>query len=264
MLRTDIPVELIRDGVYIIREPNGTNCYLIVGSEKAMLIDCGVGFSDIKGAVKKITDLPLVVVITHGHVDHFGGSWQFPEIYLHKDDCKRLNDIQRTYFLRKIFLKGAQGADETHVSYGEFKDKPKPKIIKLNGGETFDLGNKLIRIYHTVGHTWGSVAVTDETDGIIFSGDNVCDALWMMLPGASSIEEWLPSCEWLYEMSKSYDVYWGHRKEKLETDYIRQVMIWGREILALYPENDKISKFKQYPERSDGIIFRTGNVRRKG
>lgn len=263
MLRTDIEAVNITDGVYLLKEPNGTNCYLVVGSHKAMLIDCGLGFSDMKGAVEKITRLPLTVVITHGHVDHFGGAWQFPEIYLHKDDCKLLNDIQRSYLIRKMFLKGAQGAAETKVSFAEFKNKPKPKIVKLNGDERFDLGGKLIRIRHTVGHTWGSVAVIDETDKIISSGDNVCDALWMMLPGSSSIEEWLPSAEWLYEMSKSYSVYWGHRTPKLETQYILQVINWGREILALYKTNSKFSKIRQYPERSDGIIFRTGNVRKK-
>lgn len=263
MLRTDIPVELIRDGVYIIREPNGTNCYLVVGSERAMLIDCGVGFCDIKGAVRKITGLPLIVIITHGHVDHFGGYRQFEKIYLHKEDCRFINDIQRSYALRKAFLKGAQGAAETKASRNDFKGKANTEIVPLDGSEEFDLGGKIIGLHHTVGHTRGSIAVIDETDKIVFSGDNVCDALWMMLPGASSIEEWLPSCEWLYEMSKSYDIYWGHRKEKLETDYIRQIMAWGREILALYPENKKLSRIKQYPERSDGIIFRTGNVHKK-
>ncbi len=263
MLRSDITDETIKDGVFILKEPNGTNCYLVVGSERAMLIDCGLGFSDIKSTVENLTNLPYYVVITHGHVDHFGGAWQFGKIYLHKDDCARLNDIQRSYIMRKLFLKGAQGSDTTKVSFKEFANKPKPEIIRMNGDEVFDLGSKIIRIHHTPGHTRGSVALIDETDSIIFSGDNVCDALWMMLPGATSIEEWIPSCEWLYEMSKKYSVYWGHRREKLETDYIRQVLQWGREILALYKQNSKISKIAQYPDRSDGIIFRTGNVYKK-
>lgn len=263
MLRTDIESVKIKDGVYLLKDPNGTNCYLVLGSEKAMLIDCGLGFCDMKGAVRKITDLPIVAVMTHGHVDHIGGAWQFDEIYLHKDDCRLINDIQRSYIMRKLFLKGAEGAKDTHVSFAEFCNKPKPKIIKLNGDEVFDLGSKEIKLHHTAGHTWGSIALVDEADGIVFSGDNVCDALWMMLPGTASLEEWLPGAEWLYEMSLKYDVYWGHRVPKLKSDYISQVIGWGKEILSIYKKNAKISKITQYPDRKDGIIFRTGNVHKK-
>lgn len=264
MFRTDIDVEKIADGVFWLKDPNEVYCYLIVGKNEAMLIDCGLGFSDIKGAVRKLTQLPLKVVITHGHVDHFGGAWQFPQIYVHKDDCRLLNDIQRSYALRKLFLKAGNTAKDTPVSFSEFGNKPKPEIIRMNGNESFDLGDKYVTVHHTPGHTFGSVAVIDETDKIIFSGDNVCDALWLMLPGTASVEEWLSSAQWLYEMSKEYAVYWGHRSGKLESDYIKQVVIWGREILALYKKNDRISKFRQYPERSDGIIFRTGNIYKKG
>lgn len=34
----------------------------------------------IAGAVKEITDLPLLVIASHGHFDHIGGSWQFEKI----------------------------------------------------------------------------------------------------------------------------------------------------------------------------------------
>ncbi len=263
-MRKDLPVEKIKDGIYRLNEFDGTNCYLVIGSEKAMLIDCGTGFCDLKGAVKEITDLPLIVAATHGHVDHIGGMGQFESIYIHKDDCKKINEIQQSLFMRKLFTLSNKAVIENGFSAKDvFKPEFNTKIIKMNGSEVFRLGGKTVRVRHTPGHSLGSVAFIVDEDKIIFSGDNVCDALWMMLPGSTSIEEWLPSAQWLYEMSADYDVYWGHRTPKLQKEYIRQVIIWGKEITALYGRNAKISKITQYPKRPDGIIFRTGNIFKK-
>ena len=40
--RTDYTVEEIKRGIYKINEFNISNSYLILGNEKALLIDCGV------------------------------------------------------------------------------------------------------------------------------------------------------------------------------------------------------------------------------
>ncbi len=259
-----LPVKKICEGVYLLDEFGGTNCYLVVGDIKALLIDCGTGFADLRGTVESITDLPIEVIATHGHVDHIGGAGAFERIYIHKDDTAFINRIQFTVLLRKIFTSGAGDAKRQGVKVSDVrKGRYKTEFIPIDDGFSLDLGGKEIKIKHTPGHTKGSIAIIDETDKIVFSGDNVCDALWMFLPGSTSIEEWLPSAEWLYEMSKTYDVYWGHRKAKLETDYILQVINWGKEIMAFSKKNAFPSKKKQYPDREDGIIYMTGKVFKK-
>ena len=42
-----------------------------------MLIDTGYGYGNLKQVVKSITDKPLYIVNTHGHVDHTSGNAQF-------------------------------------------------------------------------------------------------------------------------------------------------------------------------------------------
>ena len=69
-MRSDLPVTKLAENVYLLNEFDGTNCYLVVGSEKALLIDCGTGFCDIRGAAEKLTDLPIILAATHGHGDH--------------------------------------------------------------------------------------------------------------------------------------------------------------------------------------------------
>ena len=241
-MRSDLPVTKLAENVYLLNEFDGTNCYLVVGSEKALLIDCGTGFCDIRGAAEKLTDLPIILAATHGHGDHIGGAGQF-----------------RKAFLASNAPVKSHGFKTSDVKPGKYKTK----IIPMDDGHIFDLGGKTVRVRHTPGHSHGSVAFIDEQDKIIFSGDNVCDALWMQLPGVTSIEEWLPSAQWLYDMSADYRIFWGHRVPQLEREYIAQVITWGKEIMAKSRSNSKLPKITQYPNRPDGIIYRTDRVFRK-
>lgn len=262
--RNDMPIEKLSENVYRLNEFDGTNCYLIEGEKKALLIDCGTGFCDIRGCAEKITDKPIILAATHGHGDHIGGLGQFEKLYMHKDDISAVNLIQKTYFARfMVTLFNKPVRDNGFSPFDIMKNKYKTKIVPIDDGYVFDLGGKIIRVHHTPGHSRGSVAYIDETDKIIFSGDNVCDALWMHLPGATSIEEWLPSAKWLYDMSSEYEVYWGHRVAHLSKEYIGTVIGWGEEILKTQKKNAVISKTVQYPNQADGIIYKTGNVYKK-
>lgn len=260
-----MPFERIADGVYLINEYGGVNCYLVTGEKGALLIDCGTGTGDFKRTVGKITDLPLNVLATHGHVDHIGGADQFPFVFVHRDDCRFINKLQTSLILRKLFVAAngemkKNGISARDVKRGDFK----PKLIPVNDNFTIDLGSKLITVKHTKGHTAGSIAVIDEKDNIIFSGDNVCDALWMHMPGSVSLEEWLPGAQWLYEMSLQYHIYWGHRTPQLQSDYILQVINWGKEIISSHKRNSFFARTKQYPLREDGIIYKTNKVFKRG
>ena len=66
---------------------------MIVGTEKAMLIDTGYDYGDLKRVVKSITEKPLYIVNTHGHVDHTSANALFDEkVYIHPKNmelCRR-------------------------------------------------------------------------------------------------------------------------------------------------------------------------------
>ena len=263
-LRCDLPTEEIADGVYWLNEFEGTNCYLIVGEERALLIDSGTGFCDLRRCCENITDKPITLALTHGHVDHFGGAGQFEEAYLHPFDMRKANEFQKKRIVRQAFLVYSNahplGFKASDVFKPEFRTKYKP----MTDGKVFDLGGKTVRVKHTPGHSLGSVSFIDETDKIVFCGDNMCDMLWLFTPGCTSVEEWLPSAQWIYEMSQTHRVFWGHRKPELSREYIGQVLSWGKEILKISGgKNARFSKITQYPKQPDGIFYRTGNVYKK-
>lgn len=51
-----------------------------------MLIDTGMGFLPLLMIVEKLTELLVNVILTHGHIDHTGGTAQFSEVHLHEAD----------------------------------------------------------------------------------------------------------------------------------------------------------------------------------
>lgn len=263
-MRSDLPVKEIAPQVYWINEFEGTNCYLIVGEEKALLIDSGTGFCDLRKCCENLTDKPIILALTHGHVDHFGGAGQFKEAYLHPLDMNKFNDFQKKKFVRQAFLVYSNAHKLGFKAKDVFDPEFDTKYIPMKDGHVFDLGGKVISVKHTPGHSAGSVSFIDEADKIVFCGDNMCDAVWLFTPGSTSIEEWIPSAEWLYKMSQDYRIFWGHRKPELSHEYIGTVLGWGKELLKVSGgKNAKLSKIAQYPEQSDGIMYRTGHVYKK-
>ena len=62
------------------RHDENTTVSLIVGPEKAVLIDTGCGIGNLRKVVAEVTDKPVMVINTHTHLDHLGSNRQFDEI----------------------------------------------------------------------------------------------------------------------------------------------------------------------------------------
>ena len=84
------------DEIYHIWEPAGVASSLIIGKKKALLIDTGYGYGDLKAVVESLTDLPVQVVNTHCHLDHAGGNYQFQnkEEKIYHTECLSQRDIK--------------------------------------------------------------------------------------------------------------------------------------------------------------------------
>ena len=138
--------------------------YLLIGSDKALLIDTGA-VADPKAMplAKTILELlpekdhkklPLLVAHTHRHLDHRAGDPQF----------EALPSVQ----IVPIDLQGVQ-------SFFGFTDWP-------NGITYVDLGDRIVDVIPTPGHNETHVAFYDGKTGILFSGD-------FLLPGRLLIDD---------------------------------------------------------------------------
>ena len=87
-------IEQIDAATYIISEYRHweeTHCYLLEGTERALLIDTGLGICDISEIVSQITRKPVTAIATHIHWDHIGGHKYYSDFYAHKAELKWLD-----------------------------------------------------------------------------------------------------------------------------------------------------------------------------
>ena len=103
----------IAENIYHIYEPGNVYTTLIIGEEKALLIDTGYGFGDLAAFVRTLTDKPLEVVLTHGHTDHCGGNYEFPTVYMNLMDVPTYLFIRTVHFIhRPVHAYDAQCLDD--------------------------------------------------------------------------------------------------------------------------------------------------------
>ncbi len=201
--------EKIADSTYRIDESGVANCYLLLGREKALLIDTGCGAGNLKEAVSKLTDKPIIVAVTHRHPDHAGGAWQFGTYYVHEDDNRTIYGMMSLPMVSRRMLKILGATID-----GNLKRK-RYKILTMKDGHKFDLGNRTIEVKSVPGHTKGSVIFLDKEAKLMFTGDNTNYCLWMHLPGATSLEKWLSSARTILSYyDQGFTSYGGHSKGK--------------------------------------------------
>lgn len=180
----------IDENTYLINEFGLDVCYLIIGSEHALLIDTGTGVCDLKEIVKLITDLPLTVALTHGHFDHAGGIGQFDSVYVHKNDKAFAQSI--TVKIRKNYVASMLDVirDRFQMLPNEVREfENMPQMIAFGDSNVWSLGARDVESVLIPGHTWGSVVFIDDATGILFAGDACTDYLMLAFPGIDTLEE---------------------------------------------------------------------------
>ncbi|MFD1177989.1 MBL fold metallo-hydrolase [Paenibacillus puldeungensis] len=170
-------VELIDDQTYAISEYGHwekVHSFLLLGKEKAVLIDTGLGIDHIKRITDQLTSLPIMVVTTHVHWDHIGSHEQFSDFYVHELEedwivhgIKGLAMEQiRKDIARDITLPVPESFDAR--IYQPFQGQP---AGLLKDGDTINLGERELKILHTPGHSPGHICLYDTSCGYLFSGD---------------------------------------------------------------------------------------------
>lgn len=178
----------IAKNTYAVNEFGMDAVYLCVGSERALLIDTGTGMFDLKALVEKLTDRPYDVVLTHGHVDHAGGMDLFEKVYVHEADADMA--LSLTFEERRNYAAKLRAMDIEHAYDAEADAVRKwntvPQLLSVEEGHIFDLGDRTLEVFHTPGHTAGSISLLDRKNRILFSGD-ACNVNTLCMGGPVSI-----------------------------------------------------------------------------
>ena len=213
----------IRPNVYLIDDAGDSTCYLITGSECALLVDSVNGYEDLKAITKTLTDLPVIVVNTHGHGDHIYGNVYFEEAWLHPAD----------FALYDQFFGYAKDIME--------QNNLKPCPVKaLEIGQIFDLGGVQLEVVDLSGHTAGSIGLLDKDARIIYTGDGLNTHLWMQLDHSLPISSMLETFRKLKaEHGQDFDyVAHGHTKVLRDKEILDWMIQGCEDILAGRTEKD--------------------------
>jgi len=192
-------IEKLPGDVYAICEPHhpeNVKSFLVIGSEKALLFDTGLGIENIKEEVEKIWQGDLIVVNSHSHFDHVGDNWRFPIVY------------------------GAAGENADLVAReGSERLKIKPYSREIvPDGHVFNLGNRCLEVIYTPGHSNDCIMLYDQSQSVLLCGDSYYNgAIFVQMDdlyfGKSSLEGYYLSME---KVLKRYDeikyVYSSHNQ----------------------------------------------------
>ena len=138
-----------------------TNCYIVYDDEtkECAVIDPGAEVEKIIRIIHQKELKPIMIINTHGHVDHVGANKDLLDEYsvpllIHSADNPMLDQAGQTELSFFLGAKNSPPADKFLVE-----------------GEKVEIGSVQLEIIHTPGHSPGSVSLLGE--GILFSGDTL-------------------------------------------------------------------------------------------
>lgn len=133
------------NGIFAI-DQEMVRAFLIVGRDKALLLDTGAVRIPIRSTIRQMTALPVTVILTHGDGDHIENLPDFPDAWMHRNDM------------------------DTVLSHASCKHV---RLHPIDEGELFDIGGRKLTVLFTPGHTAGSISLLDEDHKLLFAGDTV-------------------------------------------------------------------------------------------
>ncbi len=203
------------DKLYQIKDSLGVLSTLIIGKNKACVIDTCYGICNLYDEIRKITDKELVVINTHGHMDHASGNFQFEEVYIHEKDL----ELIKKHTNASMRQKNIASAKRTNVLPENFDEE---KYIQRREGnlkfvkyhDVFDLGDITCEVLPLAGHTKGSIAIYVKEWKLVVSSDGACPFVYMFFNESTTVEEYIESLENLLKYDFN-EFLVGHGQKKL-------------------------------------------------
>jgi glyoxylase-like metal-dependent hydrolase (beta-lactamase superfamily II) len=175
-------IQKLSSGVYSI-DQEMVRCFLVLGRDRAMLLDTGAEECALMQLIRSVTDLPVLALHTHGDGDHTANDHLFDHIYAHPKEF----DVIR-----------------------KFRPGLTAHLHPVTGASSFDLGGRILSVLETPGHTPGSICLLDRTNRILFSGDTVSYGPVFLFGDHRDIRQYRKTLEYLMGVGGFDTVYPCH------------------------------------------------------
>ncbi len=202
------------DNVIAIEGLAGEYCYLVEGDQHALLIDGLTGVGQLKPFVESLTDKPITLVLTHGHLDHSGAAFEFKECFIHPEDMPMLTMAAQTDPGRRLGFCSMESPQVIRRVKPTMEDVIPACLVNMHpaaDGDAFYLGGTQLRVIALPGHTRGSIVLLDEDNRAVYSGD-ACNLNTLVgLAGSATVEEYASALEKFSAHLGRFDaLYGGH------------------------------------------------------
>jgi hydroxyacylglutathione hydrolase len=195
---------------WAIDDHGGSLIYLLAGEEKALLLDTGWGVGDLATLVASLTNLPLLVMNTHGHPDHTFGNGGFPQVYIADADRAYVSDLipdqTRRWIVDNHILPGPLPPDFVFETWATGLS---PAFKSLADGQVFELGGRSLQVIALPGHSPGSVSLLEPSARSLYTGDSLLPGVvWLHLDESCPLSEYLAGLERLQVLADRFDRLW--------------------------------------------------------
>lgn len=224
------------------RRPAPAGQRVVCGTDRDVFVDAGLGLVSLRANLPGLFDRDPMLVVTHTHLDHSGGAYEFADVAVHPAEADMVERPGPTsLFARELFaLLGIADADfiaalpevpvETYPSPGfdpaAFAIRPAAVTRTVQEGDRIDLGDRQLTVVHLPGHSPGSIGLLDEHAGTLFSGDALYDGVLDTVAG-SDVSQYRSTMQRLSTTACDV-VYPGHgtaispaRAHEIATRYLR-------------------------------------------
>lgn len=182
--------EKINENLTCIRCRSGELLYLLEGDTECALIDSGYGAGHLRAYIRTLTEKPVRVFLTHGHIDHAMGAPEFETVYLNQKDIS-LYQKQCAVEERMGYAQGALGAEADRLKYEDYTPaEPDKSFYNLEDGMSVQIGEFHLDAYEFPGHTPGSMIFLIREMKILILGDSCNNATFLFDESSLPLSEY--------------------------------------------------------------------------
>lgn len=168
----------VGNNVFAIDEPYNyeeTIAYLIIGKNKALLFDTGMGMDSISLVVKELTQLPIMVLNSHTHFDHIGGNREFSDILAMNTSYTRNNAANGYTHLEvrnEVTPEAFCNSRLPQLDTANYYTHPFKVSKFIEDHDIIDLGNRRIQVIASPGHAPDAICLFEPRTGYLWTGDS--------------------------------------------------------------------------------------------
>ena len=199
-------VYLAAAGVYALTEPRQFQeviSYLILGDQRALLFDSGLGVAPIRPLVEQLTSLPVTVLNSHTHFDHVGGNAEFDTVLALDTPFTRANmaGFPHAELAGEVVEGAFCGPPPAGFDPEQYRTRAWQATGFVDDGNTIDLGGRVLEVLRVPGHAPDALALLDRANGLLWTGDTWYDGpLWLFVP-ETSLQDYQASLQRLISLT---------------------------------------------------------------